>query len=462
MKAIIKGVVWLEVDRIDPVHMHFLRNDCTIIPKSTSVYSTPDPIRVYGFSQDKKMVWIPRGYYLKNWRNKTGLIYDEDVRVSGGFPLRKTKVNFVPRPDDQAPIIDSVCEQMLSRSWFSGAIEAYTSWGKTCSAIEIIRRLNMNALVIVHTTPLLDQWKERVKQFCPGWEIGAIQGGSCEYEGKDVVVATVQSLMTNPEKFPEGLWEHFGVLCVDELHRYGAEKFSSVVPYFNVKFSFGMSGTLRRLDKTENVFRFLIGSVIAKATDKHRIVPEIFVKDTKVSYPSYLVGMQKSQLLGYIEKHRHRTEMIAKDVVAAVKKGRNPLVLSERLTLLRELSLVVEGMLKEEGISKTQGFFIGGKTKAERAEASACDIIYATSQLAKEGLDLPRLDSLLLVTPNSDNEQAIGRIVRHYPNKKQPLVVDYVDRNIPNFRSLFLSRLKLYRSNGWKVMGFVNKESEDG
>lgn len=460
MKAVIRGVVWLNVDEIDPVHMHFLRNDCTIIPKATSTYAEPSPIRVYGFSPDRKMVWIPRGYYLKTWRNKTGLIYDEDVRVSEGFSLRETRVLFTPRPDDQKPVIDAVCEKMLSRSWFAGSIEAYTSWGKSLSAAEIIRRLGRNALVIVHTTPLLDQWKLRVKQYCPDWKVGTIGGGVCEYEGKDIVVATVQSLMSNPEKLPKGLWDHFGVLCVDELHRYGAEKFSSVIPRFNVKYAFGMSGTLRRLDKTENVFRYIIGDVIARATEENRIVPQIFTKDTKVEFPSHLRGAQKSQFLGYIESHKARTEMIAKDVVAAVRKGRYPLVLSERLTLLRELSLIVERMLKEESLDKTQGFFIGGKTKEERSLASNCDIIYATTQLAKEGIDIPRLDTLLMITPCSDPEQAIGRVVRKHPNKKQPMVVDYVDLSIPNFRYLFTSRMRLYRKNRWEVLGFVQKGRE--
>ena len=56
-------------------------------------------------------------------------------------------------------------------------------------------------------------------------------------------------------------------------------------------------------------------------------------------------------------------------------------------------------------------------------------ILFATYQLAKEGLDIPRLDRLVLATPTRNKvivQQSIGRIQRPAPGKTEALVLDIV------------------------------------
>lgn len=56
--------------------------------------------------------------------------------------------------------------------------------------------------------------------------------------------------------------------------------------------------------------------------------------------------------------------------------------------------------------------------------------LFATYSLAKEGLDIPRLDRLYLATPQKDYAvvvQSVGRVARTFEGKQQPLVFDYVD-----------------------------------
>jgi superfamily II DNA or RNA helicase len=59
--------------------------------------------------------------------------------------------------------------------------------------------------------------------------------------------------------------------------------------------------------------------------------------------------------------------------------------------------------------------------------------IFATFQLAREGLDKPKLDTLYICTlfgnPN-DLQQSWGRIQREYAGKKQPVVRVFVDSGI--------------------------------
>ena len=115
--------------------------------------------------------------------------------------------------------------------------------------------------------------------------------------------------------------------------------------------------------------------------------------------------------------------------------------------------LVVEECKKEGVAFPKQGMFIGGKTSAERDAAAACDVVFATHQIIKEGIDVPRLDTLMMVTSVSDPEQVIGRICRSLEGKKKPLVLDYVDFQIEKLAGSFNTRLRLYKSLNWDVQG---------
>jgi superfamily II DNA or RNA helicase len=100
------------------------------------------------------------------------------------------------------------------------------------------------------------------------------------------------------------------------------------------------------------------------------------------------------------------------------------------------------------------------KAIMETAKGKQLDILFATSQLVKEGLDIPNLYDGHLATPqrgdgrNAANgsgiEQAIGRIMRPDPNNpdKQATWYDYVDGSDGTFYDQYLSRRKVYTRLG--------------
>ena len=91
--------------------------------------------------------------------------------------------------------------------------------------------------------------------------------------------------------------------------------------------------------------------------------------------------------------------------------------------------------------------------KAERKQAiedmreGNLRYLFATYSLAKEGLDIPRLDRLFMVTPQKDSAvivQSVGRVARTFPGKEQPVVYDYVDA-IRSMQKAFKTRCTSYR-----------------
>jgi superfamily II DNA or RNA helicase len=77
-------------------------------------------------------------------------------------------------------------------------------------------------------------------------------------------------------------------------------------------------------------------------------------------------------------------------------------------------------------------------------------VILATYGLAAEGLDIPEIDVLMLASPRSDVEQPVGRALRVLPDKKQPIIVDFVDA-APYFNRLKGARRRQYKRLGYQV-----------
>jgi superfamily II DNA or RNA helicase len=59
------------------------------------------------------------------------------------------------------------------------------------------------------------------------------------------------------------------------------------------------------------------------------------------------------------------------------------------------------------------------------------DAVFATYQLAAEGLDCPNLRYVVFATPEKDErivEQASGRVARRSDGKEKGIVIDFVDK----------------------------------
>ena len=96
------------------------------------------------------------------------------------------------------------------------------------------------------------------------------------------------------------------------------------------------------------------------------------------------------------------------------------------------------------------------KGKAEREQAiedmrsGKKHFLFASYKLAKEGLDIPRLDRLHLATPQKDYAiivQSVGRIARTFDGKEQPICYDYVD-GFKMAENMYKARCRHYRKCG--------------
>jgi superfamily II DNA or RNA helicase len=133
--------------------------------------------------------------------------------------------------------------------------------------------------------------------------------------------------------------------------------------------------------------------------------------------PSY------SKMLKNILLYRFRTLRIVDQIEECyVKEKRTVLVLSHEIAHLEEM----QKELLKRGIDDV-AFFIGKLKKDQLKESEKKSILLATYSMADEGMDIPKMNTLILASPKTNIKQAIGRIDRILHTPMKALVIDVID-----------------------------------
>jgi superfamily II DNA or RNA helicase len=95
------------------------------------------------------------------------------------------------------------------------------------------------------------------------------------------------------------------------------------------------------------------------------------------------------------------------------------------------------------------GYYIGGMKEQALKESEGKKVVIATYSMAAEALDIKSLTTLIMATPKTEIEQAVGRILRERHSK--PVVVDIIDAHAP-FQNQWLKRKVFYKKQNYKII----------
>jgi len=244
MKVKISGMVHLPKDNFDKDGLNKsvqeqLKRDLTVIPLQTSdIGEARGPLMLY--RETDTHLLVPREFYRKNRSFK----HEEDVAVSYGHSLspllisKPGKWSDSPPYDEQVKAIDIILEK-LKPPYGGAMLQAACAFGKTLTALRVIKKLGRTALIVVNKNFFMKQWTDEINQYLPDAKVGYIQGPKCDYKGKDIVIGMIHTL--SQKEFSEEVYNYFGLVVVDECHRTGSDTFSIVVPKFNAAYRYGLS-----------------------------------------------------------------------------------------------------------------------------------------------------------------------------------------------------------------------------
>lgn len=331
--------------------------------------------------------------------------------------------------------------------------------GKTTMALHLACTLKKKTMVVVHTTMLKDQWKERIAQFVPAAKVTEIQGPVCDTSG-DIIVAMIQTLVSRA--YPPSTFDKIGVVMADESHHVGAPTLSQALFSLNAPRVLGLTATPTRKDGLSRVVEWLLGPIafLAKRTNQDgthvRVVPYT-CDEFKSPMPTNRRGdVCFVTTITRLVENADRTAMIARLVADLVlQEDRHVLVLSHRRQHCADIAAAVRAL----GVDA--GAYVGGDKQAPDTR-----VIVATYALTSEGFDMPRLNALVLATPSSDVEQSCGRVMRGTTTgtctgapRASAIVVDVVDQ-WGLCHAQHAKRRGFYKRSGFRTDPF-EKESGD-
>ena len=338
----------------------------------------------------------------------------------------------------------------------------YTVTHNTVLALKIVEVIKKKTIIFVHKTFLKNQWIERIKEYLPDAKIGCIQGQVIDIEGKDIVIAMIQSI--SMKSYPDSLFDDFGLSIYDECHHISSEVFSNCLRKCTTLYGLGLSATMNRKDGLTNVFKMYLGDICYK-NKSEQIQFDVLVKAIDYNVydddeynevaRDYRGNVKHTTMLSKVSNFNYRTDFIVDVIENELKINNNQqiLLLAHQRKFLNYLFKAIE--YKNLG---TVGYYIGGMKEADLKASEKNQIILATYQMAAEGLDIKTLTSLILATPKSDIVQSVGRILRE--KHSNPLIIDIIDQH-DCFINQFAKRKAFYNEKNYKIIRTNNERYID-
>jgi len=232
---------------------------------------------------------------------------------------------------------------------------------------------------------------------------------------------------------------------VHNCHHISSKTFSSIFYKIQTKYMLGLSATPERKDGLSKVIYWFLGPQIVnikRESDNPTIKFVFNISHSEEKFNS-LGKVNNPTMITDLTINPDRNKLLIALVPELIKQGRKILILSDR----RFHCEYIKEQLTELKISS--GVYLGGMKTASRNESVDCTVIIGTYQASGEGFDVPDLDTLILATPKSDVQQAVGRILRQ-KNENYPLVIDIVDE-FSIFKGQYIKRKKYYKKNNFVV-----------
>lgn len=346
----------------------------------------------------------------------------------------------------------------------NGVIVMPCGSGKTQTGLELIARLGMKTLWLTHTKDLLNQSMSRARSvFGIGADAyGTITDGKVDIGG-GITFATVQTM----SKLDLTQYrDTFGCVVVDECHKAVGSptkvmQFYKVLSNLSCRYKFGLTATPKRSDGLEKSMFALLGDIIFEVTQEEiDTTCPVAVQTIRTGYsPDMDKALNGDGTLNYnglVEDLTGNDDRFALvlDVINERYKSGGMLVLANRVDYLKRLNEAFEGRsicLSQMGF--TQNAREQRRKALRRLNDGELDCIFATYQLAKEGLDVPNLRFVVFATPEKDGTtvtQSAGRVARKAVRKEQGVVIDFVD-SFRMFSSWAAKRRATYKKLGFKL-----------
>ena len=419
--------------------------------------NTPKKLYLYEIMGDEW--WLPFGCLQDIWSmHPIQADYTSEI-----VPLRtceyKSNINLYPYQEK------AVCEAIRRKN---GVLVMPCGSGKTQCGLEIISRIGGRALWLTHTQDLLNQSKSRAETVLSSGGYGTITAGKV-YMGSHITFATVQTLAKRIDLLD--FKDQFDVIIVDEAqHCAGTPtrvtQFYKVISRLSARYKIGLTATPKRADGLQADMFALLGNKIYEVTRDevaHTTCPVKVIPVETGWVPNYDCVLMGDGTIDYnkvIDAMIHDEDRfnVVWSAIAGLYHAGAIMVLANRVEYLQRLCDAYNKGQAGKAVC-ISGAGQSKKAKAERKQAlealnnGELDCVFASYQLAAEGLDCPNLRYIVFATPEKNDvtvTQATGRVGRKAEGKPYGTVIDFVD-DFGMYQGWYKQRLRYYHKIGAEI-----------
>ncbi|AUG85060.1 putative ATP-dependent helicase [Vibrio phage Ceto] len=428
MKVVLSNKAYLKPD--DALIERVEKNLTYQVFEPHSKTAIPKLILHYGLVA-KGTYWIPvprldllQGYDLD--------IIDKRTYLPETFPEPKFTLR-----EDQQEIFDEANDSCI--------INAKPGFGKTILALALAWKLGQKTLVVCTTTAIRDMWVSEVRKWFD-IEPGIIGSGMFDHESP-ITIGNIQTLAKHGIK----LADQFGLMIVDEMHHTPASTFTKILMESKARYKIGLSGTLKRKDGLECLFKDFFGMQVFIPEVANTIPPTIHLYDTGIELSGNQMIPWANKVNAVMENPQYRKQVLAL-ANCYIGMGHKVIVVSDRIEFLKYIHEHVKGR---------SALFIGETPTEERVQLQKdmsdgkLDIFCASQNIFSEGISQNELSCMILGSPIGDNEslleQLAGRIMRKSDGKLDPILVDMKLEGWTGGRHR-RARTAIYGKNGWQCV----------
>jgi len=343
-----------------------------------------------------------------------------------------------------------------AKQYKHGLLKIATGGGKSAIIAKIIGDLNVKAVVYVISLDLLYQMKQNVEEAL-GIECGIVGDGNCTIKKISIATPWTVANAYDKEYNPFDDEEHKAKETLDQLSKIKIQKMVENAQMFivdecqfmaaesiqlitksskNARYKLGFSGTPWRDDGADLALTASTGPQLIDINATTLIGRGVLV-------PPKIFFFEVPELKGFERHERHpypkvydnyivenlvRNEMIIESASKLHAKGRKTLILVKRKKHGLKLLEIMPKNIKT--------YYLNGDAPTSERQAvkdlfnmNGLDVIIASS-IFDQGIDLPRLDALILAGSGKSSTrslQRIGRVIRGADGKSDAIVVDFVD-----------------------------------
>ncbi|MGB9886264.1 MAG: DEAD/DEAH box helicase family protein, partial [Moorellales bacterium] len=337
------------------------------------------------------------------------------------------------RQEGRCPVYDLVVPQ--SHAFWAGGFINHN----TVIFASVARELARPTLVLAHRDELVRQAADKFEMVWPEASLGIVKAEENDHAGKDVVIASVQTI-SRPNRLAQFGPERFGLLVVDEAHHAVARSYMTVFERLGFmsgapdKLLLGVTATPMRGDRVG------LGAVFEKIVFQRSILWMIragylvdfrgLAVDTGVDLGDVRVvagdfaDADLEDVLNTVDRNglivrAYLDHTADRRAVAFTSGVQHALDLAATFRAAGVAAEAISGETPEEERRRLLAAFRAGEIR-----------VLANCFVLTEGWDEPSLDCILMARPTKSKAlymQMLGRGARPYPGKQDCLVIDFVD-----------------------------------